>query len=58
MSEPDEGNIPVPQGLWGLPGMGSSHEDDHTHVPADKKKQHNRSREKQAQKSRKANRPK
>jgi hypothetical protein len=58
MSESNEGNVPLPQGPWGLPGMGESHGGDQTHVPADKKKQHNRSREKQAKKSRKINRGK
>lgn len=58
-SDNDNEHIPLPQGPFGLPGMGgggSAH--DGTSTPPAKKKQETRRKEAQAKKSRKINRHK
>jgi hypothetical protein len=61
MSDSDNGNehIPLPEGVFGLPGMSDgspAHEG--THTPPAKKQQKARHKEDQAKKSRKINRQK
>lgn len=58
MSDSQSDNLPLPEGPYGLPGMGSKAEGNGTHSPAGKKKQRNRRREDQAKRSRKINRHK
>jgi hypothetical protein len=54
-----EGDLPLPQGPWGFPGIGGAPGGgEPTHTPSDKKKQHNRRREREAKKSRQKNRKK
>jgi hypothetical protein len=59
MNNSENEQLPLPQGPFGLPGMGgggSAH--DGTRTPPDKKQKQTRRKEDQAKKSRKINRPK